>query len=1295
MPTTQEIIKLDVIGAQGLQKLKESLNAYNQTLFNLTKSTLAYDDANKAMTASFTSLSKDGVKLKTVLYNLNGTMWELSHTTSDVVHANQALGASQAKLAQQRRAWDAAVQGSIQADQQLKSSLASSAQTFDKHTGTVARSQQVLLSWQSVVRLVIVQLLHRAFAEVAQRIGDATTSAQEFYIRIAEIQTISQRNQLTVDQWAEGLLKLSSAFGTDILDTTKGAYETLSNQVAEGAGAFSFMREEMKLSVTAVASVRDSIDATTAVINSFNLATTESARINAVLFKTVDLGRTTLEEMSGDLGRISVLSAQLGIRFEEQQAALSTLTIQGLKHNIAQTFLYNVFLKLIKPTEKMNTIFAKWGVTSGQAAIQTYGLFGVLRKLAEEAENSGDAMEEMGEQWGRIRALTGAVGLSKNFEGLEQNWRDMANAGEESAKALTLVMENQGKQVQIQLQQVRNYFTETFGIGVIKSITKFTEAYGSLTDVVKLVLRVIKDGAIVWAGYKLTLLGIRVATNAVKWATLQYEVTMYELQVGVKATTIAMDYFRTALLSISGLALPALITGIVLLVDHYAQADERIKQVTDSVEESSRKLAEIRYDRQIIQIDKFAVSYEKALDRQFQAYNQYVTFVRRQNDALVASTEIAYKQIEETIKESISKGMDAAKATLKEYDKQLDKTTKALTKFKEEMKDTTAENSERQFRSTLVNKDYFAQVEALTKREIAFRKNAVDQMHKGEEEAASDNINRADKYNKEVVSGLETRLNKEKSALETSNDRIKALQQQQMDQRLSFMQALQRGIKDPLEFVKTARDVQELNQKIAEEKAKAKEAEGNIAKLTAISVEVEKRRAAWAEQYNKELENSIKLLEQRKKAEEQQAADQKKNVEKLSDALKDVEGFKLKDVAAGVDPIAAFKEKADAAIAILKTVDLSQEARLNILRQIEAERLIIIERAINQEREARIRAAQTQIADTRAFADKAFKDQIAAQKKLEESQKQLSTIGPTNVATLRAALEEVRPERFGFMVGSKEATEIINVRRDLKTQLDGITLVLGNFERHPSIEGLKEVQDKITSFYAKLRELTQLPIQRVDQAGNLLLGDGKTSNTIFVEFKKVFDEYVAAQKEFAKANQVAGNARQTLAALKNEVDKLPPGFRETAEEAQNAGDVITTVEGQIQNSLRVSLNQLRAINNEIVTRGNLTRDLPALPVGPGGFRGRLPGFAFGGRGVDVRPALLSPTETVLTSAQTRTFIPFMKAMMPTHMAHGGNVTNVGDVNVTVQGGSNSDTTVREIARGIQREIRRGTIKWRN
>ena len=82
--------------------------------------------------------------------------------------------------------------------------------------------------------------------------------------------------------------------------------------------------------------------------------------------------------------------------------------------------------------------------------------------------------------------------------------------------------------------------------------------------------------------------------------------------------------------------------------------------------------------------------------------------------------------------------------------------------------------------------------------------------------------------------------------------------------------------------------------------------------------------------------------------------------------------------------------------------------------------------------------------------------------------------------------------------------------------------------------------------------------------------------------------------------------------------------------------------------------------------------------------------------MDKIPAYLSRGETVVNRKQSARFFSELNAMnqgsRPVYREQGGSVTNVGDVNVTVQGGNTSQQTVREIGRALRREIQRGTIK---
>jgi hypothetical protein len=77
--------------------------------------------------------------------------------------------------------------------------------------------------------------------------------------------------------------------------------------------------------------------------------------------------------------------------------------------------------------------------------------------------------------------------------------------------------------------------------------------------------------------------------------------------------------------------------------------------------------------------------------------------------------------------------------------------------------------------------------------------------------------------------------------------------------------------------------------------------------------------------------------------------------------------------------------------------------------------------------------------------------------------------------------------------------------------------------------------------------------------------------------------------------------------------------------------------------------------------------------------------------------MLTPGEFVVNAKSARNFFPQLQAInagqSPVYREQGGQVTNIGDVNVTLQGGDGPPAqTIREIGNGLRRELRRKTVK---
>lgn len=406
----------------------------------------------------------------------------------ETLRVREALNAkTKANLAQRQDA-DRKIRASLEAQKtQLQAVGVASNKTFtrqNKNIQTATKNIQAMsFSFKGFVQLLGSQILRSVFFSLVQEIRETTDAAAELQIKISEVRSISQQAQLSSEDWAKGLKDLSDSFGLDILDQTEAAYQTLSNQVAQGAEAFLFLEQANRFSIAAVASAEDSVNLLTSALNSFNLDVQDTEKVSAIFFKTIELGRVRASELANDFGRVGVLANTLGVRLEDVSAAIATLTINGVKTNVAMTQIRAIFTKLIKPTTDMKKLFDEIGVSSAEAGFATFGFEGFLEILQERTQGT---TTELAKLFSRVRSVSGAVGLTgKNLEGFQQNLREIEGASESFNKAVGIGFESAGKRLRVEINKIKNSLITDFGEPAIETIVTISEEVISLSSLVK------------------------------------------------------------------------------------------------------------------------------------------------------------------------------------------------------------------------------------------------------------------------------------------------------------------------------------------------------------------------------------------------------------------------------------------------------------------------------------------------------------------------------------------------------------------------------------------------------------------------------------------------------------------------------------------------------------------------------------------------------------------------------------------------------------------------------------------
>lgn len=365
------------------------------------------------------------------------------------------------------------------------------------------------VSWKGLLRIFATQIAFQALGNFIGAIREATASSIDFELQLARIGTISEEFAVRgLDSTADTISQLSAQFGTPIEDAAAGLYNILSDQIETAAEATEVFAVANELAAATGANAADTASLLTGVLNAYGLEAGNAREISDQLFVTVDRGRVTIQNIAQTFGRLTPLAAQLGIGFDELNASLAELTIQGVKESDAITQLTNIMLKLIKPTTALQAEFDRLGISSAEAGIAIFGFEGFLREVTA---NAGESASEIGELFNQIRGTRGVIGIiSRDAEDFAETLNAIRTASEgagATAEAFQRVQGTAAQRVKQELTELRNFLVDDIGRGILQFAALAAEVVDARTAFVAFSAVVIPLGVVFGAGGLVLLIG--------------------------------------------------------------------------------------------------------------------------------------------------------------------------------------------------------------------------------------------------------------------------------------------------------------------------------------------------------------------------------------------------------------------------------------------------------------------------------------------------------------------------------------------------------------------------------------------------------------------------------------------------------------------------------------------------------------------------------------------------------------------------------------------------------------------
>ncbi len=206
----------------------------------------------------------------------------------------------------------------------------------------------------------------------------------------------------------KGAIETVKKYGFAVDDVNKSLFDTISAGVP-AANAVRVMDEASRLAIGGVTQLSVATDGMTTVMNAWKLEMSEAEQVGSAFFSAQKAGKTTVEELAVNIGKVAPIAAQANISYQETLSMLAELTKGGISTAEATTYLKSAISSLINPSNDAKKVLQKFGVPFGTTAIRAQGFTKVLEKLNGVIRTSPD---EISKAISSVEALTAVSVLS-------------------------------------------------------------------------------------------------------------------------------------------------------------------------------------------------------------------------------------------------------------------------------------------------------------------------------------------------------------------------------------------------------------------------------------------------------------------------------------------------------------------------------------------------------------------------------------------------------------------------------------------------------------------------------------------------------------------------------------------------------------------------------------------------------------------------------------------------------------------------------------------------------------------
>ncbi len=231
------------------------------------------------------------------------------------------------------------------------------------------------------------------------------------------------------------------------------SYDVASAGFTDAADAADVLEASARGAVGGMSDLGTVSDAVTSVLNAFGKDAKESTKIVDGFIQTQNDGKIIVAQYARQIGRIAPTASAAGISIDELNAAIATITAQGVPVEQTFTGLNQAIVSILKPTGEAEKIAKKLGISFNAAALESKGFEGILAEIAA----SGATTDQLAKLFGSVEAMKAVFPLiNDDLVKFNENLVNQQNAAGASSDAMDTMNSTLSQQFSNTTKQIGN-----------------------------------------------------------------------------------------------------------------------------------------------------------------------------------------------------------------------------------------------------------------------------------------------------------------------------------------------------------------------------------------------------------------------------------------------------------------------------------------------------------------------------------------------------------------------------------------------------------------------------------------------------------------------------------------------------------------------------------------------------------------------------------------------------------------------------------------------------------------------